>query len=214
MNSDLFSSLDGGNNMFFLLPSLWVISCLFSNFFLLSSSSVVMIFPYKIWKVKENYFWSTKMLCLISILLFLINVIGLSPLTYGYTSNLMIVSATALIFWLMFLVSGFVMNFKQSLSHLAPAGAPIFMVPFLVIIETISILIRPLTLTVRLIANISAGHIVLGLIAIPLVSMSSYLNVTFLMITQILYMLFEYFVAVIQAYIFTLLLSLYMAEHP
>lgn len=100
-----------------------------------------------------------------------------------------------------------------SAAHLAPAGAPAALVPFLVLVETISILIRPLTLTVRLIANISAGHIVISLIANCLVRASTTALVS-IFILNVGYTLFEVFVCLIQAYIFTLLVKLYAEEHP
>ena len=59
------------------------------------------------------------------------------------------------------------------IAHLAPAGAPAALAPFLVIIERVSIVIRPLTLTVRLVANITVGHVVCALIRVILSSFSS-----------------------------------------
>merc|ERR1711893_531541 len=87
------------------------------------------------------------------------------------------------------------------------------LIPFLVLVETVRIIIRPLTLTVRLIANIRAGHIVMSLIANCLVRASiSALIPVFLI--NVGYTLFEVFVCFIQAYIFTLLVKLYAEEHP
>lgn len=99
-----------------------------------------------------------------------------------------------------------------SLAHLAPRGAPLVLLPFLVVVESIRILIRPLTLTVRLVANISAGHIVLGLLANVNSGLSAILPL-WLGLT-VAYTVFEFFVSAIQAYIFTLLITLYRAEHP
>ena len=63
--------------------------------------------------------------------------------------------------------------FADIVAHLAPGGAPAALAPFLVIIETVSILIRPLTLTVRLVANITVGHVVCALMRVILRSFSS-----------------------------------------
>lgn len=120
----------------------------------------------------------------------------------------------AVVLWGLLIFSGYTYNFKKSLAHLCPSGAPILLIPLLVIIERISILIRPLTLTVRLVANIRAGHIILALTASALSSGLNHLAVGFLGIIIIAYYLFEFFVSLIQAYIFTLLVSLYIAEHP
>lgn len=92
------------------------------------------------------------------------------------------------------------------LSHLTPKGAPLGLAPLLVIIERVSLRVRPLTLGVRLAANLTTGHIIIGLMANgPL-----YLCV----ILGIGYLAFELGVCLVQAYIFTLLPALYREEHP
>lgn len=83
------------------------------------------------------------------------------------------------------------------------------------LIETVRIIVRPVTLSVRLVANIRAGHIVLRLIGIYA---SSYLfislaNFILLLLVQIFYIIFEIGICVIQAYIFCLLLTLYADDH-
>ena len=110
-------------------------------------------------------------------------------------------------------MSGWASYPKESAAHLAPAGAPAGLIPVLILIETISLLIRPITLTVRLIANISAGHIVISLIANCLVRSSLTVIIpVFFIYTG--YNIFEVFVCFIQAYIFSLLIKLYAEEHP
>jgi len=76
---------------------------------------------------------------------------------------------------------------------------------FIVIIETTRLLIRPITLSVRLAANITAGHLILGLISITGLSAIGYF-------TQILILILEILVSFIQAYVFKLLLILYLKE--
>ena len=154
-------------------------------------------------------------LFLFSLILFFIsiNLIGLAPYVYGVTRNLWAARSLALLLWGLLLVSGWQNNPSASAAHLAPAGAPGALVPFLVLIETVRILIRPLTLTVRLVANIRAGHIVLSLVANCLTRVS---GISFLLILMLNtgYNMFEVFVCVIQAYIFSLLVKLYAEEHP
>nr|YP_009628534.1 ATP synthase F0 subunit 6 [Bullacta caurina]QBX88148.1 ATP synthase F0 subunit 6 [Bullacta caurina] len=154
-------------------------------------------------------------LFLFSLMLFIIvsNLVGLAPYTYGNTSNLWTAGSMAVIFWSLLMISGWAYNPQASAAHLAPAGAPMVLAPFLVLIETISVLIRPLTLTVRLIANISAGHIVLSLVANCLTSVSGIAFISMLALNTG-YNMFEVFVCVIQAYIFSLLVKLYAGEHP
>nr|AOQ30892.1 ATP synthase F0 subunit 6 [Pleurobranchaea novaezealandiae] len=154
-------------------------------------------------------------LILFSLMTFLLilNLLGLVPFVYGPTSNIWVSAALALVLWSSLLVSGWVAFPMESAAHLAPSGAPAGFIPFLVAIETISILIRPLTLSVRIIANISAGHIIMGLIANSLttVGIFSYLMIT---VVHVGYNMFEVFVCVIQAYVFSLLVKLYGEEHP
>merc|ERR1712154_158193 len=88
---------------------------------------------------------------------------------------------------------------------LAPRGCPTPLVPFLVLIEAVRSLIRPLTLGVRLMANIRAGHIIIGLLR-AIIASSGVLGFAF----RVFYATFEVFVACIQAYIFSLLLRIYL----
>ena len=156
--------------------------------------------------------FSLVLFALITFLLTL-NILGLVPFVYGPTSNIWVSAALALVLWSSLLVSGWVAYPKESAAHLAPSGAPAGFIPFLVAIETVRILIRPLTLRVRIIANISAGHIIIGLIANSLTTLGalSYLIVT---VVHVGYNMFEVFVCVIQAYVFSLLVKLYGEEHP
>lgn len=94
------------------------------------------------------------------------------------------------------------------LARLIPNGAPLGLTPFLGLVETIRHLIRPLTLRFRLIANISTGHIILGIIRIYLIT-----TIPSLYIGKVFYILFEIGISVIQAYIFRLLLRLYLKDY-
>jgi ATP synthase subunit 6 len=96
-------------------------------------------------------------------------------------------------------------------------GAPAPLNPFLVIIETVRILVRPITLSVRLTANMRAGHIVLTLVGNYLTArffISSIFSILLLISIQVLYTIFEFGISLIQAYIFCLLITLYSDEHP
>nr|QLY89559.1 ATP synthase F0 subunit 6 [Physa fontinalis] len=143
-----------------------------------------------------------------------INLIGLTPFTFGLSSSLWFSSGLALSLWGYLIFSGMLYNPKKFLGHFLPSGTPVILSPFLILIETISVLIRPLTLTVRLIANISAGHIVLALVANCLSVCNMSLSTTLMLFLSVGYNFFEVFVCFIQAYIFTLLITLYSNEHP
>jgi len=97
------------------------------------------------------------------------------------------------------------------LAHLVPVGTPRFLMPVIVIIETVRNIIRPLTLSIRLAANIVAGHLLLTLLGSqgPLLSLFS---LSLLMIGLFLLLLLEVAVACIQSYVFTILSSLYLNE--
>jgi len=97
------------------------------------------------------------------------------------------------------------------LAHLVPSGTPYALIPFMVLIELIRNIIRPLTLSVRLAANIVAGHLLLTLLR------SQCSNVILLIllpliVTLVLLAVLESAVALIQAYVFSVLRTLYIAE--
>ncbi len=92
-----------------------------------------------------------------------------------------------------------------------PLGTPPVLMPFMVLIETISNLIRPGTLAVRLAANIIAGHLLLVLLGNQGPNLTS-VFLTVLIITQILLLVLESAVAVIQSYVFAVLATLYSSE--
>ena len=107
------------------------------------------------------------------------------------------------------MASQFDAGLKQSIAHLAPHGAPFVLLPLLVLIEGVSLLIRPLTLVVRLIANMAVGHLLCGLVGIQLRTLSRTLSISVLPLLLMFYIIFEFGIRIIQAYIFTLLLTLY-----
>jgi ATP synthase subunit 6 len=120
-------------------------------------------------------------------------------------------------FWLSLIISAVFFNPTSVIARLLPIGAPAPLNPFLVIIETVSILVRPITLSIRLTANIRAGHIILTLIGNYLTArffLSSVFSILFLIFIQVFYTIFEFGISLIQAYIFCLLITLYSDEHP
>ncbi|WP_080651020.1 F0F1 ATP synthase subunit A, partial [Chlamydia psittaci] len=109
-------------------------------------------------------------------------------------------------------ITGLRFKTKSSLAHLLPQGTPTLLIPILVIIETISLAIQPVALAVRLTANITAGHLLMHLIGnatLTLLTISpSATSLVFTLLT--LLTILEVAVALIQAYVFTLLVSLYL----
>lgn len=102
-------------------------------------------------------------------------------------------------------------------ASLLPAGAPAALNPFLILVEIVRISVRPITLSVRLAANIGAGHIVIGLLGTYLSSayfgFFGWQGFLILLGIQVFYFFFEFGVGLIQRYIFVLLVTLYADEH-
>lgn len=154
---------------------------------------------------------------LASLMLFLItlNILGLLPYTFTPTTQLSLNMAFAVPLWLATVIIGMRNQPTHALGHLLPEGTPTLLIPVLIIIETISLFIRPLALGVRLTANLTAGHLLIQLIAtaafvlLPLIPTVAILTAVLLFLLTLL----EVAVAIIQAYVFVLLLSLYLQEN-
>nr|APA32566.1 ATP synthase F0 subunit 6 [Brachyhypopomus sp. n. VERD] len=156
-------------------------------------------------------------LILTSLMTFLItlNVMGLLPYTFTPTTQLSLNMGLALPFWLATVLTGLRNQPTASLGHLLPEGTPVPLIPVLIIIETISLFIRPLALGVRLTANLTAGHLLIHLIASAVVALAPLMTTVALLTAVVLLLLtiLEIAVAVIQAYVFVLLLTLYLQEN-
>nr|AMH85478.1 ATP synthase F0 subunit 6 [Eudasyphora canadiana] len=139
------------------------------------------------------------------------NFMGLFPYIFTSTSHLTLTLTLAFPLWLCFMIYGWINNTQHMFAHLVPQGTPAVLMPFMVCIETISNIIRPGTLAVRLTANMIAGHLLLTLLGNTGPSMSSIL-LGFLLITQIALLVLESAVAMIQSYVFAVLSTLYSSE--
>lgn len=139
------------------------------------------------------------------------NFLGLFPYIFTSTSHITLTLSLALPLWLSFIIFGWVNNTKHIFAHLVPQGTPGVLIPFIVLIETISNVIRPGTLAVRLSANIIAGHLLLTLLGNTGNSLSLFLT-SILIFAQLLLLTLETAVAVIQSYVFTILRTLYSRE--
>lgn len=149
-------------------------------------------------------------ICLFSLILFN-NFIGLFPYIFTRTSHLTLTLTLALPLWLRFMIYGWINNTQHIFSHLVPEGTPRILIPFIVCIETISNIIRPGTLAVRLTANIIAGHLLITLIGNTGNSLSFFI-LSILLIRQIALLILEFAVAIIQSYVFAVLTTLYSRE--
>nr|AGA83686.1 ATP synthase subunit 6 [Bathmocercus rufus vulpinus] len=163
---------------------------------------------------KKGHKWALILTSLMVFLL-LINLLGLLPYTFTPTTQLSMSLALAFPLWLATLLTGLRNQPSTTMAHLLPEGTPTLLIPALILIETTSLLIRPIALGVRLTANLTAGHLLIQLIStatmalLPTMPMLSLLTFLILLLLTIL----EVAVAMIQAYVFVLLLSLYLQEN-
>nr|YP_010175167.1 ATP synthase F0 subunit 6 [Olidiana obliquea]QSJ61372.1 ATP synthase F0 subunit 6 [Olidiana obliquea] len=145
---------------------------------------------------------------MVSILMYIMitNINGLMPYMFTSSSHLSFSLAMALPMWFSSMTYGWTKNPKSMLMHLIPTGTPSMLMPFMVMIESISNLIRPGSLAIRLSANMIAGHLIMSLLG----SNSSYMMLLMIMLMTL--MMFEFAVSMIQAYVFMTLINLYSSE--
>nr|AXS64817.1 ATP synthase F0 subunit 6 [Cerambycidae sp. 3 KM-2017] len=190
-------------SMFWLIPSRF--SMLWTKIILtLNKEFKVLIGPYNS---------SGNTLIFISLFSFILynNFLGLFPYIFTSTSHMALTLTLALPLWLSFMIYGWINHTIHMLAHLVPQGTPPVLMPFMVCIETISNIIRPGTLAIRLSANMIAGHLLMTLLGNTGPMLSIFL-INFLIITQILLLILESAVSIIQAYVFAVLSTLYSSE--
>nr|AXS65614.1 ATP synthase F0 subunit 6 [Cucujoidea sp. 43 KM-2017] len=222
MMANLFSSFDPSTNfslslnwissligVFLIPPMFWMIPSRLNIMWI----NIIMILhkEYKILISNFNIKGST--LIFISLFSFILfnNFLGLFPYIFTSTSHLILTLTLALPLWMSFMIFGWINNTTHMLAHLVPQGTPPILMPFMVCIETISNIIRPGTLAVRLSANMIAGHLLMTLLGNTGPSLPSIL-ISLLIIVQIMLLILESAVAIIQSYVFAVLSTLYSSE--
>nr|YP_009045511.1 ATP synthase F0 subunit 6 [Athyma opalina]AHA03875.1 ATP synthase F0 subunit 6 [Athyma opalina] len=223
MMNNLFSIFDPSTNIFNLSIN-WM-----------STFIGLMFIPYSFWLIPNRHFilwnsisfklheefktllgpnsYSGSTFIFISLFFFILfnNFLGLFPYIFTSTSHLNISLSLSLTLWLSFMIYGWINNTQHMFIHMIPQGTPTILMPFMVLIETISNIIRPGTLAVRLTANMIAGHLLLTLLSSTGTNMPNYLLIILILI-QILLLILESAVAVIQSYVITILSTLYSSE--
>nr|UZT27016.1 ATP synthase F0 subunit 6 [Xyloterini sp.] len=190
-------------SVFWLIPSRWdYIILMILNFINKELKIIIKTHSFK---------GSTIMFMSLFIFILFNNFLGLFPYIFTSSSHLTMNLSLSLPLWLTFMLFGWMKNTTSMLAHLVPQGAPTVLLPFLVMIETISNLIRPGTLAIRLTANMIAGHLILTLLGNSGASLKPSLLMV-LIIIQILLMVLETAVSLIQAYVFAVLATLYSSE--
>lgn len=140
-----------------------------------------------------------------------LNVIGLFPFIFSVTRHLMVSFGLGMVMWLSFFFIGWVRRIRFISAHLVPEGSPIGLAPFMVFVELIRHLIRPITLSVRLVANMVAGHLILGLISfLRMRRITGFFVSVFL---QRIIIVMEWVVIFTQAFVFGILLVLYVMDY-
>jgi len=155
----------------------------------------------------EQYF---PLIFSVFIFILTLNLLGGMPFGFAVTSHFSITFALAMIVFLAITTIAFIRHGFKFFSFFLPQDTPIFLAPLMIIIEIFTYLTRPVSLAIRLAANMTVGHILLFVIASFIVMMGyfGWVPIPFIMILSG----FEFFVAVLQAYIFTILSCVYLND--
>ncbi len=138
-----------------------------------------------------------------------INFIGLTPYTFTPSRRISLTLGIATCVWI-FIEIGFIFKaIRRFLAHLVPSGTPNVLIPLIVMIELVRNFIRPVTLSVRLAANIVAGHLLISLVNGG--SMSP-LTAPIIILSGVVLIILEVSVAFIQGYVFSTLSVMYFSE--
>nr|YP_009049148.1 ATP synthase F0 subunit 6 [Tribolium audax]AIE43741.1 ATP synthase F0 subunit 6 [Tribolium audax] len=221
MMANLFSSFDPSTNwntsinwtstligILIIPPSFWLVPS--RNIFLWNKITSTLHKEFLTLLGSQNKTLTMVFISLFSMILFN-NFLGLFPYIFTSTSHMVMTLSLALPLWLTFMLFGWISNTIHMFAHLVPQGTPPVLMPFMVCIETISNVIRPGTLAIRLSANMIAGHLLMTLLGNTGTSMSMYM-INILIIIQILLLTLESAVAIIQSYVFAVLSTLYSSE--
>nr|QXT59994.1 ATP synthase membrane subunit 6 [Mesocallis occulta] len=217
MTTNLFNIFDP-STMIFNIEMNWM-----------STMMIIMLFPNFIWTMPNRMKWlinkmfnmlNNEMLMLyksknikspsfmfisLFMFIFLNNFMGLFPYIFSSSSHMIFSMTLAMPFWMFFIIMSMIKNTKNMIAHLIPLSTPIYLAPLMTIIETMSIFIRPFSLSIRLTANMIAGHLLMTLL-------NSNSMMIIILFIQMFMMMFELCVALIQSYVFSILSSLYSSE--
>lgn len=191
---------------------------------------ILILIPFQFWLIPSqyNFIWIKiiqylfnelkslisysyiNLIIFIRLLLFIFycNFLRLFPYIFTATRHIRFCLSLSLNMWIRIIIFTIFNYLNNLLSHLTPQGTPLFLIPFIVIIESIRLIIRPFTLAIRLTANIIAGHILLSLLGT--IRQKIRFNILFLVIfIQCLFFILEIAVSIIQALVFSILSIIY-----
>lgn len=164
-------------------------------------------------KILINYSFSNLIIFIsLIIIIFINNFIGLFPYIFTASRHIRFCISLSLSIWLGIIIYRIINYFNDLITHLTPQGTPILLIPFIVLIESIRLIIRPVTLSIRLTANIIAGHLLLSLLGSSGQSISNFILLNIMLFSQLLLFILEISVSIIQAYVFSILSTLYRRD--
>nr|YP_009433261.1 ATP synthase F0 subunit 6 [Phymata americana]AGO27991.1 ATP synthase F0 subunit 6 [Phymata americana] len=221
MMSNLFSTFDPATSIYFSSNwlSTFILILLIPNIYWIIPTRYNILLNNLIIKLHEEFKMllnsTTKGFTIMFISLFTLiminNLMGLLPYIFTSSSHMVFTMTMAIPMWLGLMLFGWINHTQHMFAHLIPEGCPPALMPFMVCIETISNIIRPGSLAVRLTANMIAGHLLMSLLGNNSMNASPMI-LPFIMLVQVGLMLFETAVAVIQGYVFSVLSTLYTSE--
>ena len=218
--TNLFSIFDPSTSIYFSLNWLTLIIPLIlipKQFWL--KKSKILIFWISINKfintefniLKINKIFRVINLLTLFFIIIIINFLRIFPYIFTPSRHLSITLTLSLSLWIRIIIHNWLKYTKKCLAHLVPLNTPLLLIIFIVIIETTRTVIRPITLAIRLSANIIAGHLLLCLLG----SCGQLIRLKLIILiylTQIILFTLEISVAIIQSYVFITLISLYYNE--
>jgi F-type H+-transporting ATPase subunit a len=139
-----------------------------------------------------------------------LNLLGMTPYGFTVTSHIIVTFAIAAAIFILVTITGFIKHGLHFLSLFLPKGTPLWLAPILFVIELLSFLSRPISLSIRLAGNMLAGHVLLKVLAsfVIMMGIGGFLPIPLMIIM----VGFEIFVAILQAYIFTILTCIYLND--
>lgn len=223
MITNLFSVFDPSSSIFnyssnwisaiifilIVIPSYWLIPNKFS--FVIKYIINKLHMEFKTLLGPSSFEGSSTIFIAIFIFILVNNFIGLFPYVFTASRHITLTLTLSLPLWVAFILFGWINYYNYMFAHLVPIRTPGPLIPFIVLIESIRNIIRPLTLAVRLMANIVAGHLLITLLGNQTAAASGFILVA-LLLTQILLLTLESAVAIIQSYVFAVLSTLYSRE--
>ena len=145
------------------------------------------------------------------------NMLGLLPYAFTYTSHIAVTLGLAVLVFLVTTIVALAIHGRKFFGYFFPEGAPLWLAPIIIPVEVVSYISRPISLSIRLFANMVAGHVMLKVFATFIVLIGSLGAVGFLgaalpLAVNVALVGFEILVAFLQAYVFAILTSIYLHD--